>query len=166
MSWSRTLPAKCPIGRSWGAWRACAPRWDGRRVRATERSPRSTARQARDAGRGIYTKSLRILLWESRPENRTERRAGGSILRAIWMGRRGLEARTSAVASAGRGAYYLRELGVDERCSRCYVVSNQHLTPFWVTAGAAGLLPSTIRTGGNMCKEYPVRGTSVQPRAL
>jgi len=69
------------------------------------------------------------------------------------MGRRGLEARTSAVASAGRGAYDLRELDVDERCSRCYVVSNQHLTPFWVTAGAAGLLPSTIRTGGNMCRE-------------
>jgi hypothetical protein len=35
------------------------------------------------AGRGISTRSLRMLRWESRPENRTERPAGGSISRGV-----------------------------------------------------------------------------------
>jgi len=39
------------------------------------------------------------------------------------VGRRGLEPRASAVTGAERRAYDFPELDVDERCSRCYVVT-------------------------------------------
>jgi hypothetical protein len=39
------------------------------------------------------------------------------------VGRGGLEPPTSAVTGAERCAYDLRELDLDERCSRCYVVA-------------------------------------------
>jgi hypothetical protein len=68
------------------------------------------------------------------------------LAQVAMVGRRGLEPRTSAVTRLEPCAYNLRELGWDERCSRCYVATARRDFDPWQTEAPCRLAWSTRKS--------------------